>query len=61
MNRGHVPSVALSVTWSFDRNECRLYSAYVLVAAWGLGVELVGVWLYVSLWWKPVATMLIGR
>lgn len=39
----------------------RLYSAYVLGAVWGLGVELVGIWLYVSPWWKPVATMLIGR
>lgn len=39
----------------------RLYTAFVLGAAWGLGVELVGVWLYVSPWWKPVATRLIGR
>ena len=39
----------------------RLYSAYVLGAVWGLGVEVVGVWLYVSPWWKPVATTLIGR
>lgn len=39
----------------------RLYSAYVLGAAWGLGVELISVWLYVAPWWKPVATALIGR
>lgn len=39
----------------------RLYSAYVLGAVWGLGVEFVAVWLYVSPWWKPVATALIGR
>lgn len=39
----------------------RLYSAYVLGAVWGLGVEFVAVWLYVSPWWKPVATVLIGR
>ena len=39
----------------------RLYSAYVLGAAWGLGLEFAAVWLYVSSWWKPVATVLIGR
>jgi hypothetical protein len=39
----------------------RVYAAYVLGAAWGLGVEIVGVWLYMSPWWKPVATTLIGR
>lgn len=39
----------------------RLYFAYVLGAAWGLGVQLVAIWLYVRPWWKPVATTLIGR
>ena len=39
----------------------RLYSAYVLGAVWGLGVEFVAIWMYVSPWWKPVATVLIGR
>ena len=39
----------------------RLYSAYVLGAAWTLGVEFLAAWLYVAPWWKPVATMLIGR
>jgi hypothetical protein len=39
----------------------RLYSAYMLGAVWGLGVEFVAVWMYVSPWWKPVATVLIGR
>ena len=39
----------------------RLYSAYALGAVWGLGIESVGVWMYVSPWWKPVATVLIGR
>lgn len=39
----------------------RLYAAYIFGAVWGLGVELVAVWLYVSPWWKPVATALIGR
>jgi hypothetical protein len=39
----------------------RLYSAFVLGAAWGLGLEFAAVWLYVMPWWKPVATMLIGR
>jgi len=39
----------------------RLYSAYVFGAVWGVGVEFAAVWLYVSPWWKPVATVLIGR
>lgn len=39
----------------------RLYRAYTLGAAWGLGLEFLAVWLYVSPWWKPVATALIGR
>ena len=39
----------------------RLYSAYVLGAAWALGFEFAAIWLYVSPWWKPVATVLIGR
>jgi hypothetical protein len=39
----------------------RLYSAYVLGAVWGLGLELAAVWMYLSAWWKPVATALIGR
>ena len=39
----------------------RLYSAYVFGAVWGVGVDLVAIWMYVSPWWKPVATVLIGR
>ncbi|MGH8201421.1 MAG: hypothetical protein ACREVO_13845 [Steroidobacteraceae bacterium] len=39
----------------------RLYPAYLFGAAWGLGLELVAVWLYLSPWWKPVATTFIGR
>lgn len=39
----------------------RVYSAYLFGAAWGLGIEFIGVWLYVSAWWKPIATGLIGR
>lgn len=39
----------------------RLYSAYVFGAVWGLGLEFVAVWMYVSPWWKSVATLLIGR
>jgi hypothetical protein len=39
----------------------RVYSAYVFGAVWGLGAELVAVWLYLSPWWKPVARVLIGR
>jgi uncharacterized membrane protein YozB (DUF420 family) len=39
----------------------RLYGAYVFGAVWGLGLEFIAIWLYVSPWWKPVATTLIGR
>lgn len=39
----------------------RLYTAYIFGAAWGLGVEIIAVWLYMSPWWKPIATALIGR
>jgi hypothetical protein len=39
----------------------RLHPAYIAGAAFGLGVELIAVWLYVSPWWKPIATHLIGR
>lgn len=39
----------------------RLYGAYVFGAVWGLGLEFIAIWLYVSPWWKPLATMLIGR
>lgn len=39
----------------------RLYFAYIMGAVWGLGLEFAAVWLYVMPWWKPVATMLIGR
>lgn len=39
----------------------RLYFAYVLGSAWELVVGFIGALLYVSPWWKPVATMLIGR
>ena len=39
----------------------RLYRPYVLGALWGLGLEFAAIWMYVSPWWKPVATVLIGR
>jgi hypothetical protein len=39
----------------------RLYSAYILGAICGLGLEFAAVWLYMAPWWKPVATTLIGR
>lgn len=38
----------------------RLYRAYVLGAALGLGAELLAIWLYLSPWWKSVATGYIG-
>ncbi|HEY6514529.1 MAG TPA: hypothetical protein VIY50_00180 [Steroidobacteraceae bacterium] len=39
----------------------KLCPAYVFGAAWGLGLEFLAVWLYLTPWWKPVATTLIGR
>jgi uncharacterized membrane protein YozB (DUF420 family) len=39
----------------------RLYSAYVLGAVCALGIEFAAVSMYLSPWWKPVATTLIGR
>lgn len=39
----------------------RLHPAFIAGAAWGLSLEFVIIWLYVSPWWKPIATMLIGR
>ena len=38
----------------------RLFPVYVFGAVWGLGAEFIAVWMYVSPWWKPVATWLIG-
>jgi hypothetical protein len=39
----------------------KLHPAFLAGAAWGLSIELLAIWLYVSPWWKPVATTLIGR
>lgn len=39
----------------------RLHPVYVFGAAWGVGFELVAVWLLLSPWWKPVADALIGH
>jgi hypothetical protein len=39
----------------------RLHPAYVAGAIFGLAVELIAIWLYVSPWWKPIATRLIGH
>ena len=38
----------------------RLHPAFVAASLFGLSVQLIAVWLYVSPWWKPVATKLIG-
>jgi len=38
----------------------RLYAAYVVAAVAGLAVEFAAVWLYMSPWWKSVATGFIG-
>jgi hypothetical protein len=38
----------------------RLYLAYVLGAALGLGAEFLAIWLYLSPWWKTVATGFVG-
>ena len=39
----------------------KLHPAFVAGASFGLAMQAVIIWLYVSPWWKPVATMLIGR
>lgn len=39
----------------------RLHPAFVAGTVWGLSLQMAIIWLYVSPWWKPVATMLIGR
>jgi uncharacterized membrane protein YozB (DUF420 family) len=38
----------------------RLHPAFVAGAVFGLGLEVIAVWFYVSPWWKPVATRLLG-
>lgn len=39
----------------------KLHPAFVIGTAYALSAQLIIIWLYVSPWWKPVATMLIGR
>jgi uncharacterized membrane protein YozB (DUF420 family) len=39
----------------------RLHPAFVAGSLFGLSVQLIAVWLYVSPWWKPVATKLLGH
>lgn len=54
--------VLISMLGAYDLiSRRRLYSAYVVGAVWGLGAEFVAIWLYLSPWWKHVATALIGR
>ena len=38
----------------------RLHPAFVFGASFGLLVEALAIWLYVSPWWKPVAIRLLG-
>jgi hypothetical protein len=39
----------------------RLHPAFVKGALFALAVQVLAVWAYVSPWWKPLATHLIGR
>jgi hypothetical protein len=39
----------------------RPQTAHAFGAARGLWIEFAALWLYVSLWWKPLATALTGR
>jgi hypothetical protein len=39
----------------------RLHPAFVKGAVFGLAIQVIAIWLYVSPWWKPVATKLIGH
>lgn len=38
----------------------RLHPAFVAGSLFGLTAEVIAVWFYVSPWWKPVATRLLG-
>jgi len=38
----------------------RLHPAYVLGASFGIGCELIAVWLYVSPWWKTASTAILS-
>jgi hypothetical protein len=39
----------------------RLHPAFVAGAAFGLTMEVIAIWAYVSPWWKPVAIKLLGH
>ena len=39
----------------------KLHPAFVAGTGFGLAMQIIVIWLYVSPWWKPIATMLIGR
>ena len=39
----------------------RLHAAFVAGGVFGLTVEVVAVWAYISPWWKPVAVKLLGH
>lgn len=39
----------------------RLHPAYMLGAPLALGLQVLASWLYVTPWWKPIATRLIGH
>lgn len=39
----------------------RLHPVFIIGAVYGVTMDVLICWLYVSPWWKPVATMLIGR
>jgi hypothetical protein len=39
----------------------RLHPAFVAGSLFGLAVQVIAVWLYVSPWWKPVAVKLLGH
>lgn len=54
--------VLIAIVGAYDLfSRRRLNSAYIVGAVWGLGIEFVAIWMYVSPWWKPVAAVLIGR
>ncbi|HEX4079538.1 MAG TPA: hypothetical protein VHX61_11785 [Rhizomicrobium sp.] len=57
---GDVVLIALVGTYDFLTRR-RLYPAFVLGSLFGLSVQLIAVRLYVSPWWKPLATRLLGH
>jgi hypothetical protein len=54
--------VLVTILGSYDFvTRGKLHPAFIAGAVYGVTVDLLICWFYTSPWWKPVATMLIGR